>query len=256
MIAIANAGNWEYNDGRIIINVYPPIQAYPGDTIRIRVRVEALEDLKDVDIDIDVFGSKKEGYDTWYRYLLVLSDRDLSGGVVRDENFTMIIPSDASPGLTYAIINIHYKYYSWFVWHDYYADATFQMTYIYPGLLSERDYWKGQANYWKEQADYWENQYKSMKSDRDYWKNKYESKESEFNELKSDYDSLNSTYNEYKQRHSYTNDEYYNLKSKYDALASDFGTTRNVSYILVVTTIVFIATTAYLAIRKPKVKPT
>jgi predicted nuclease with TOPRIM domain len=228
MIAVANAGNWGYNDGRIIINVYPPIQAYPGDTIKIKVKVEALEDLRDVDIDIHVFGSKREGYDSWYRYLLVLSNRDLSSGVVRDENFTLSIPPDASPGLSYAIINIHYKYYSWFIWHDYYTDATFQMTYIYPGLLSERDYWKGQASYWKGQADYWENQYNSMKSDRDSWKNKYDSLYTNYLAVVQDRDYWKNQSDYWKSQYDKFVNEYNSLNATYNSLLANYTTLQSI----------------------------
>lgn len=46
-----------------------------------------------------------------------------------------------------------------------------------------------------------------------------------------------------------------NLLDAYDKLRADLETTRNLSYILALTTIVFIATTAYLAIRKKEIKP-
>ena len=49
------AGGWFFTDGRIDIDVYFPTQAYPGESVSIRVRVEALEDLQDVDITIWVY---------------------------------------------------------------------------------------------------------------------------------------------------------------------------------------------------------
>lgn len=69
-----------------------------------------------------------------------------------------------------------------------------------------------------------------------------------------EYNALNSAYNEYRQTHSYANTEYNDLKSKYDASIADLGTIRSLNYVLIITTIVFIATTAYLTIRKPKPK--
>jgi len=53
------------------------------------------------------------------------------------------------------------------------------------------------------------------------------------------YDSLNSSYNE--------------LTSKQEATISELNFIKNLMYVFIITTIVFIATTAYLAIRKPKV---
>ncbi|MDH5462532.1 MAG: hypothetical protein OEX09_09975, partial [Candidatus Bathyarchaeota archaeon] len=45
------------------------------------------------------------------------------------------------------------------------------------------------------------------------------------------------------------------LKSKNEDSKANLSTAWNLSYILMITTIIFVATTAYLAIRKPKVKP-
>ena len=61
-----------------------------------------------------------------------------------------------------------------------------------------------------------------------------------YEELFSDYQSLNSTYND--------------LKSKPEATVSELNYIRNLTYIFAATTIIFIATTVYPALRKPKVK--
>ena len=65
----------------------------------------------------------------------------------------------------------------------------------------------------------------------------------------------NFTYYDLLDMYSQLQSNYDNLKSKYDTLKGDLGTTRNLSYIFIITTIIFIATTVYLAIRKPKVRP-
>ena len=65
----------------------------------------------------------------------------------------------------------------------------------------------------------------------------------------------NSTYYDLQDMYNQLQSDYNDLKSKYDTLTDDLGTTRNMSYVLIITTIVFIATTVYLATRKPKVKP-
>ena len=49
--------------------------------------------------------------------------------------------------------------------------------------------------------------------------------------------------------------EYNDLKSENDVLADVLDITKNLNYIFMMTTIIFIATTAFLSIRKPKVKP-
>jgi len=65
----------------------------------------------------------------------------------------------------------------------------------------------------------------------------------------------NSTYYDLLDMYNQLQSDCNDLKSKYDTLAGDQGTARNLSYALAMTTIIFIATTVYLAIRKPKVKP-
>ena len=231
------AGGYGFNDGKIDISVYYPTQAYPGDRISFRVRVEALEDLQDVDISIWVRGSKNEGYSAWSKYITILSDKDLSSGVVRDEDFTLTFPSDASPGLTYAIIYIHYKYYSWPLWYDSYDDDAFQMTYLkdkaYEDLLDDYHDLLNEYNQYKATHSHTNSEFNEVTNQRDYWKNEYE--------------SLNSTYNDYVKTHSYSN-------SKFDALENEASTSRSLNYLLIVTTIVFIGTTAFLAIKKPKTK--
>jgi len=49
--------------------------------------------------------------------------------------------------------------------------------------------------------------------------------------------------------------KYDDLKSKHDTLVDALGTARNLSYVFVMTTMIFIAATVYLATRKTKVKP-
>jgi predicted nuclease with TOPRIM domain len=78
---------------------------------------------------------------------------------------------------------------------------------------------------------------------------------SSYYELKSSLDGLNSTYYDLLDMHSQLQSDYDDLESKHDTLTGDLSTTRNLSYALIITTIVFIATTVYLAARKPKRKP-
>lgn len=62
-----------------------------------------------------------------------------------------------------------------------------------------------------------------------------------YKELLSDYQSLNSTCN--------------SLQSKQEATISELNYVRNLTYIFITTTIIFVAATVYLTIRKPKAKP-
>ena len=65
----------------------------------------------------------------------------------------------------------------------------------------------------------------------------------------------NATYYDLLDMYSQLQSKYDDLKSKHDTSVDALGTTRNLSYVFVMTTMIFIATTAYLATRKTKVKP-
>jgi nitrous oxidase accessory protein len=69
-----------------------------------------------------------------------------------------------------------------------------------------------------------------------------------YNVLQSKYDSLVASYNS-------SQTELDGLQSKYNDLKNELNITRNIMYAFLITTIVFIATTVYTVIRKPKVKP-
>jgi hypothetical protein len=90
-----------------------------------------------------------------------------------------------------------------------------------------------------------------------------------YTQLQRDYESLNYSYELYKQTHKYSNSEYEDLNSaynqyrqghshsntEYNSLITELEFARSLNYALIVTTIVFLATTVYLVIRKLKVKP-
>jgi hypothetical protein len=106
---------------------------------------------------------------------------------------------------------------------------------------SEYDSLRNEYDSYKATHSHTDSEYNNAISERDYWKNEYQ--------------SLNSTYNEYKATHSHTNNEYEELASKYNSSSSELGTTRTLNYIFIIIAVVFIATTVYSIIRRPKVKP-
>jgi len=91
---------------------------------------------------------------------------------------------------------------------------------------------------------------------------------SSYHELNNSYDRLLSDYNQYKEIHTHSDSEYENLlneynqlnashdsmNSTYQAIRSDLETTRNLNYVFIIITTIFIATTAYFVVRKPKIK--
>jgi len=70
-----------------------------------------------------------------------------------------------------------------------------------------------------------------------------------------DYNSLESSYSNLETNYNSLNSDYNDLNSKHDTLMSDLDFTKNLSYIFMITTLVFIASTVYLAMRRPKAKP-
>lgn len=77
----------------------------------------------------------------------------------------------------------------------------------------------------------------------------YNSFLSNYNNLQGDYNSLSSNYNTLKV-------DYNSLESSYNNLMSDLGFTRNLSYVFIITAIIFIGIAVYLALRKPQKMPT
>lgn len=74
----------------------------------------------------------------------------------------------------------------------------------------------------------------------------------DYNEARALYDSLSSSYNNLEGNYSAINHSYNNLTKSYNALVGELTATRNLSYIFIITTIIFTATTVYFAVRKPK----
>jgi hypothetical protein len=77
-----------------------------------------------------------------------------------------------------------------------------------------------------------------------------------YTHLQNDYDSVCSNYNTLEVDYNSLNSDYDDLQSKQDTLMSDLSTAKNLSYIFIITTIIFIGIAIYLAVRKPKKIPT
>ena len=83
----------------------------------------------------------------------------------------------------------------------------------------------------------------------------YTNLQSDYNSTCSDYHTLELDYNSLELSYSSLEDDYTELNSKHDTLISDLGLARNLTYVFIITTLIFIASTAYLAIRRPRAKP-
>jgi len=246
IVLSVSAEDLGYSDARVNLDVYPQLQAYSGDNVTVKTRVEALVGLKDVDIYINAYGSKNMGYDSWSTYLSIMNDIDLSRGDVLEYNHSLPIPSEASHGLAYAIIHIHYKYYSRGLRRDYSTDITFQMTY-----LKDRAYEDLEQKYASLLNEY--NEYQQNHS------SKYETLLTAYENLLLDRNSLSTTYNSLWSEYNSAQETYGNLlkvysflQSEYNALTTDLHLNRSLNWVLLTTVILLIAT--FLSRRKAKEK--
>jgi len=256
----------------ISVRVYAPYQAYPGDYITVRVRVKALVNLYDISITITVFGSKSLGYDSWDKEIPA-DVGDLDEDDISDEDYRFRVPSDADPGLIYGHI-----YFTWTsATGDYEHDDSFIMTYLknkafedleakysdllakYNDLLSKYNKLLADYNDLKSRFDSLQTSYTSLKKDYDSLKASYDSLKSSNEKLQADYKTLRSDYDTLQGKFKALDSDYNSLKanytdleSKYAAGVGELGSTRNLMYVFVVTTVVFIATTIIFVVRRPK----
>jgi uncharacterized protein YdcH (DUF465 family) len=263
----AFATSWGFTYEGMNLTVYAPTQAYPGDTITIRVRVEALEDLQSVYVTVWIYGTKSQGYATWSTSISVLNGVDLSSGVVRDENFNKLIPSDVDSGQLYSRTYARWKTYEGWItgWVDRSYDGSFFLTYLknkayddlltaYNNLLSQYNQKVAQYNDLVDKYNTLKSDYDTMKTQRDYWKTEYDSVKSAKDSLQTSYNNLQSKYNSLNSTYTSLLADYNNLKSKTGVVEP--ATTTTLNYILALTTIVFLITTVFFATRKPKAKLT
>ena len=247
------------------VRAYAPYQAYPGYTIEVRVTAEALEDLDNIYLTLDIFGSKpkegKVGYDSWEDDIRVLRGVDWDEGDDKDKKYDVEISEDSDPGLVYGHITAEWTTVEDGDYHTY--AESFTITYImnkdYEDL--QEDYEDLSSEYDKLKTDYDDLSstysgllatYDSLKSDYDSLKATYDSLKSSYASLQTDYSKLSSNYDALQEDYNSLLADYDALESEYETSVGELGTSRNLMYVFVVTTIVFIATSIILFVRKPK----
>ncbi len=251
----------------INVKIYTPYQAYPDDTMTIRIRVEAREELQDVTVTIRLYGSQAKGYTTWLRSLDALKNRDLSLGTVEDQYFNVSIPENVDPGLLHALITCSWEVWRESSWQEWSIDNWFahRVTYLrnkpyedlqttYSQLLADynalvNSYNTLQANYNQLLAGY-----DSLQTSYNNLQANYSTLENNHTTLQTNYDSLNSAYTSLLSDHSSLQASYNELKSKYE-FAGDMANALDLMYVFIETTVIFIATTIYFVLRKRKPKP-
>lgn len=126
------------------------------------------------------------------------------------------------------------------------------LTTNYDSLKSKHDtlekaYASLNSSYTTLQGDYksLNSSYTSLQRDYKSLNSSYTSLQADYNSLKASRDSLQASYNSLQAK-------YNDLESKYKASMDELSTTRNLMYVFIITTIVFIGTTVYIAAKKPK----
>jgi len=261
------------------VRVYAPYQAYPGDTIKVRVDADALEALADVTITIDIFGSRskngKEGYDKWEDGISVVDGVDWEEDEGKDKTYNVDIPSYSDPGLVYGHITCEWTTVTDDVDHTY--AESFTITYVLNKAYEDlqEDYKDLSSKYDKLKVDYdglsstyndLQKTYNSLRSDYDSLRATYEGLNSSYQSLQTDYKSLQADHSELSSKyddletrfssldseHKSLLAEYDDLESRYEATVDELGTFKTYTYIFVLTTIVAIATTIIIALRRPR----
>jgi hypothetical protein len=230
---------WTFYWEGIDVQIYAPYQAYSNDTMTIRIRVEAREELQDVTLRMRMYGSKSQGYLGWFYSFYALQNVDLSHGVVEDQYFDVDIPDDVDPGLVYSQTSCSWKVQRESSWQDQLNDGVFRVTY-----LRNKTYEDLQVAYNQLLADH-----NSLVSSYNTLQTDYDSLQTKYNNLQ----TLNSTYHNLLSDHLSLQASFNELKSKYE-FGGEMANALNLMYVFIETTVIFSATTIYFLQRKQKLK--
>jgi len=112
------------------VEVYAPNQCYPNENITVRVRVEALEDVKNASVTLFIWSSKSGGQTPWGTTFTVLEVTNFPSGTSNEKIYNITIPSGIDPGLTYGILFLDWSIYRSPIWEGQWDKASFRMTYV------------------------------------------------------------------------------------------------------------------------------
>lgn len=124
------------------VNVYAPLHCYPGEDIRIKVMIEALEDVKNASVTLFFWGSKSQGSTPWSTSITILDVTDFPTGTIKEETYNVSIPLDIDPSLAYGILYLDWSIYRTPSWEPQWDKASFRATYV-----KNRDYENLQNKY-------------------------------------------------------------------------------------------------------------
>ena len=242
---------WNLDWEGLSVAIYSPYQAYPNESMTIRIRVEAREALQDVTVSLSIYGSMSEGYILWYRPLEV-SFEDLPLGIVEDQYFNVSIPETVDPGSLHALTSCSWKVWRESSWQERSIDdiCIHRVAYIrnkpYEELQVAHDQLLADHNFLQNNYNDLENSYIDLQANYSTLLADYDELLRDFNNLRTSYESLNSTYYSLLYNHSSLQASFNELKSKYE-FAGEIANSLNLMYVFIETTVIFIATTIYYA---------
>lgn len=112
------------------VEVRAPFQCYPGENITVRVRIQALEEVRNVSVTLFLWGSRFEGENPWSTSFTVLDVTNFPNGTVGEEACNIAIPSDIDPGLTYGMLSLDWSIFQKAQWERQWDKASFRATYV------------------------------------------------------------------------------------------------------------------------------
>ncbi len=93
--------------GGLKINIYAPVQVYPGENINVTVRAEAVNQLYIEYIHIKIYGVTNATTEVTLANITHLEDSILD---LYDATYNVSIPDNISPGLTYGVISCEWDF--------------------------------------------------------------------------------------------------------------------------------------------------
>jgi len=241
----ATASPLEANQGWIGYGLYfsveAPKEAKVGEFITVVFKFQAKYDMHITQLSVLLSGAAD------YSRTIII-DADLKKDTLIIDTAIVKLTSE---NVTYCSIKAEYNYYDFYLGIRYYeyGDLTIDITWAryttYDELLAKYNDLTASYDSLKSEHAGLKNDYVKLQGDYKSLNSSYTSLQADYNSLKASRDSLQASYNSLQAK-------YNDLESKYKANIDELGTTRNLMYVFIITTIAFIGTTVYIAMKKPK----
>jgi len=272
-------------DKGINVKIYVPYQAYPNDNMMIRIIVDPRENLTDVNVILEIYGSMNEGKADWSRQLDALKNRNMDSVEFEDQYFN-VSTENADPGLLHGYIHCSWKVWRNSSWQEQSNDFdVHRVTYLknklyedlqvaYAQLLANYSSLLGSYNQLRADYSFLRTSYDDLENSYTYLQGNHSALLTDYDRLLTDYNDLNNSYSGLQANHSALLTDYNTLQTSYDSLnftyysllsnytslqssfnelkskyefAGEIASSLNLMYVFIEMTIVFIATTIYFA---------